>query len=177
LTRLPAAGELGLEFYNLEQTVKRVPYGYSVATAKIIVKDAAVALEFYTRAFGAVERFRLNVPGVDKIAHAEVAIGDAVIMLADESPAQPQSPQSLGGSTALIHLYVDDVDLFVSRAAAAGAQQVTPARDVFWGDRMAVLTDPFGHRWVICTHQQDVSPQEMQARFAALPQASNAIVA
>jgi PhnB protein len=156
--------------------MKRIPYGYSVATAKIIVKDAALALDFYTRAFGAVERFRLTVPDVDKIAHAEVAIGDAVIMLGDESPAHPQSPQSLGGSTALIHLYVDDADSFVSCAVAAGAQQVTPVRDVFWGDRMAVLTDPFGHRWVICTHQQDVSPQEMQTRFAALPRASNANV-
>jgi PhnB protein len=156
---------------------KCVPYGYAAATAKIIVNNAAHALEFYARAFGAVERERFVVPTVGKIAHAEFTIDDTVIMLGDESPAYPHSPQSLGGSTGIIHLYVDDVDSFVSRAVTEGAQLAVPIRDAFWGDRMAVLDDPFGHRWVICTHQEDVSPQEMQTRFAALFSPSNATAA
>src|SRR5262245_20010750 len=150
--------------------MKHIPYGYAVATAKITFADAARAIEFYIRAFGAVERLRFTVPGVGKIAHAEIAIEDAVIMLGDNS----HYPES-SCATAIIHLYVDDVDSFVSRAVAAGAQAVTPVRDAFWGDRMAMLTDPFGHRWVICTHREDVSPEEMQTRFAALMQANEAV--
>ena len=141
------------------------------ATPYLCCKDAARAIEFYKKAFGATEAMRLSEPG-GRIGHAEIRIGDAPIMLSDEYPEMDvRSPQSLGGSPVLIHLYVDDVDALASRAVAAGAKLLRPVADQFYGDRSGTLTDPFGHRWVIATRKEDVSAAEMQKRYDALMKA------
>ena len=138
------------------------------ATPYLCWKDAARAIEFYKKAFGATEAMRLSEPG-GRIGHAEIRIGDAPIMLSDEYPEMDvRSPQSLGGSPVLIHLYVDDVDALASRAVAAGAKLLRPVADQFYGDRSGTLTDPFGHRWMIATRKEDVSAAEMQKRYDAL---------
>ena len=152
-------------------TVKPIPDGYHTVTPYLIVKDAASAIEFYKKAFGATEAMRLSEPG-GRIGHAEIRIGDAPIMLSDEYPEMDvRSPQSLGGSPVLIHLYVDDVDALASRAVAAGAKLLRPVADQFYGDRSGTLTDPFGHRWMIATRKEDVSAAEMQKRYDALMKA------
>jgi len=141
------------------------------ATPYLCCKDAARAIEFYKKAFGATEAMRLSEPG-GRIGHAEIRIGDAPIMLSDEYPEMDvRSPQSLGGSPVLIHLYVDDVDALASRAVAAGAKLLRPVADQFYGDRSGTLTDPFGHRWMIATRKEDVSAAEMQKRYDALMKA------
>jgi len=141
------------------------------ATPYLCCKDAARAIEFYKKAFGATEAIRLSEPG-GRIGHAEIRIGDAPIMLSDEYPEMDvRSPQSLGGSPVLIHLYVDDVDALASRAVAAGAKLLRPVADQFYGDRSGTLTDPFGHRWMIATRKEDVSAAEMQKRYDALMKA------
>jgi len=141
------------------------------ATPYLCCKDAARAIEFYKQAFGATEAMRLSEPG-GRIGHAEIRIGDAPIMLSDEYPEMDvRSPQSLGGSPVLIHLYVDDVDALASRAVAAGAKLLRPVADQFYGDRSGTLTDPFGHRWMIATRKEDVSAAEMQKRYDALMKA------
>jgi len=138
------------------------------ATPYLCCKDAARAIEVYKKAFGATEAMRLSEPG-GRIGHAEIRIGDAPIMLSDEYPEMDvRSPQSLGGSPVLIHLYVDDVDALASRAVAAGAKLLRPVADQFYGDRSGTLTDPFGHRWMIATRKEDVSAAEMQKRYDAL---------
>ena len=138
------------------------------ATPYLCCKDAARAIEFYKKAFGATEAMRLSEPG-GRIGHAEIRIGDAPIMLSDEYPEMDvRSPQSLGGSPVLIHLYVDDVDALASRAVAAGAKLLRPVADQFYGDRSGTLTDPFGHRWMIATRKEDVSAAGMQKRYDAL---------
>ena len=141
------------------------------ATPYLCCKDAARAIEFYKKAFGATEAMRLSEPG-GRIGHAEIRIGDAPIMLSDEYPEMDvRSPQSLGGSPVLIHLYVDDVDALASRAVAAGAKLLRPVADQFYGDRSGTLTDPFGHRWMIATRKEDVSAAEMRKRYDALMKA------
>ena len=141
------------------------------ATPYLCCNDAARAIEFYKQAFGATEAMRLSEPG-GRIGHAEIRIGDAPIMLSDEYPEMDvRSPQSLGGSPVLIHLYVDDVDALASRAVAAGAKLLRPVADQFYGDRSGTLTDPFGHRWMIATRKEDVSAAEMQKRYDALMKA------
>ena len=138
------------------------------ATPYLCCKDAARAIEFYKKAFGATEAIRLSEPG-GRIRHAEIRIGNAPIMLSDEYPEMDvRSPQSLGGSPVLIHLYVDDVDALASRAVAAGAKLLRPVADQFYGDRSGTLTDPFWHRWMIATRKEDVSAAEMQKRYDAL---------
>jgi PhnB protein len=141
--------------------VKPVPDGYHSATPYLIVKGAAAAIDFYQNVFGAVEFLRL--PGArGTIAHAEIRIGDSVIMLADEEPEwNTQSPLTLGGSASLVHLYVGDVDAVASRAVAAGSTILIPVADQFYGDRAGRLRDPFGHLWVISTHIKDVSTDDM----------------
>jgi uncharacterized glyoxalase superfamily protein PhnB len=131
------------------------------------VDNAAAAIEFYTRAFGASELFRM--PGPDgKIMHAEVLIGDSPIMLCDANPEQGQlAPPALKGSPVSIFLYVPDVDALFKRAVDAGADVRVPLMDMFWGDRYAQVADPFGHAWQIATHVEDVSPEEMERRAAA----------
>jgi len=137
------------------------------ATPYLCCKDAARAIEFYKKAFGATEAMRLSEPG-GRIGHAEIRIGDAPIMLSDEYPEMDvRSPQSLGGSPVLIHLYVDDVDALASRAVAAGAKLLRPVADQFYGDRSGRLADPFGHVWTVSTHIEDVTPAEVERRFEA----------
>ena len=148
--------------------VQPIPEGYHTATPYLIVSGAARAIEFYKKAFGATELFRMAQPD-GRIGHAEIKIGNSPIMLADEFPEMgARSPQSLGGSAVSILLYVEDVDAFFHRATAAGATVRRPLADQFYGDRSCTLTDPFGHVWTFATHTEDVSPEEMQRRSADL---------
>ena len=152
--------------------VKPIPDGYHAVTPFLVVSDAARAMEFYKAAFGAKERMRLAGPG-GKIVHAEMTIGDAVIMVADEFPEWGNlSPESLNGSPVRMALYVEDVDDVASRAVAAGAKVLIPVADQFYGDRSGRLADPFGHLWIVATHIEDVSPGEMQKRMDALSKKS-----
>lgn len=154
--------------------VKPVPEGYHTVTPYLIVHDAGRAIAFYKQAFGATERMRFEMPG-GKIGHAEVQIGDSVVMLADEFPEMgARSPQSIGGSPVGICLYVEDVDSVFNQATRAGAEVVRPLADQFYGDRSATLKDPFGHQWTIATHKEDVSPEEMKRRQAAMMQGQGA---
>jgi PhnB protein len=147
--------------------VKPIPDGYHTATAYMIVKDAARALDFYKKAFGATELMRLSGPD-GKVMHAEIKVGDSPIMLADEFPDMGvRSPQSLGGSPVSILLYVEDVDTRFNQAIAAGATEQKAVQDQFYGDRSGTLVDPFGHVWSIATHKEDVSPAEMDRRMEA----------
>jgi len=148
--------------------VKPVPKGYHTATPYLIIKEAARAIEFYKKAFGATELMRMAQPD-GKVRHAEIKIGDSPIMLADEFPEYPDmlSPQSRGGSTVYIYLYVKDVDRVFNQATAAGAKALQPVKDQFYGDRSGAVTDPFGHVWFIATHKEDVSEAEMKKRAAA----------
>jgi PhnB protein len=147
--------------------VKPIPEGYHTATPYLIVRDAARAIEFYKKAFGAKELMRMADPS-GKIGHAEIKIGDSPIMLADEVPGMGyRSPESFGGSPVSILLYVEDVDAVFNQAVAAGAKVQRPVADQFYGDRTGGVTDPFGHVWYVATHKEDVSPEEMRKRAAA----------
>jgi PhnB protein len=129
--------------------------------------DAARAIDFYKRAFGAQEVVRMDGPG-GKIGHAEIKIGDSMIMLGDEMPGMGnQSPQTLGGTSSGIMLYVENADTVFNQAVSAGAQVEAPLADMFWGDRYGRLKDPFGHSWSVATHKEDVAPAEMQKRMQA----------
>jgi PhnB protein len=142
--------------------VKPVPEGMHTVTPHLVCAGAAEAIEFYKRAFGAVETARLPGPQ-GKLAHAMIRIGDSVVMLVDEFPERGAlSPTALKGSPVTIHLYVDDVDATVERAVKAGAKITMPVADMFWGDRYGQLVDPFGHHWSVGTHIRDVSMQEAQ---------------
>ena len=148
-------------------SVKAVPDGYHSLTPYLVCKGAAKAIDFYIKAFGAEETVRM--PGPDGvIMHAEVKIGNSMLMLSDENKERGQlSPDSLGGSPCSVMFYADDVDALFTRAVAAGAKAEMPPADMFWGDRMGNLVDPFGHKWAIATHKEDVSPEEMEKRMAA----------
>lgn len=146
-----------------------VPEGYEGATPYLCCRDAAAALAFYERAFGAVETMRLAEPGSGRVGHAEMKIGRATIMLSDEYPDfGVVSPPSIGGSAVTIHLYVDDVDAWHRRAVDAGATSQRPPADQFYGDRTVNLVDPFGHRWMLATRVEEVSAEEMQRLYAAM---------
>jgi PhnB protein len=149
-------------------TTKPIPDGYHTVTPYLIVKDAARALEFFQRAFGATELKR--VPGSEgKIMHAEIQIGDSRLMLADECPQmKAHSPQALGGTPVWLMLYVKDVDAVTRQATAAGATVERPVQNQFYGDRTGTLVDPFGHRWTISTHVEDVAPEELHRRMEAM---------
>ena len=148
--------------------VKAIPEGYYSLTPYLVIKGAAAAIEFYKKAFGAVEMLRMPGPG-GQIMHAEVKIGNSVLMLADENPERGHlSPKTLGGAGVSIMLYTDDVDATFKKAVAAGARADSEPSDMFYGDRMGNLTDPFGHSWAIATHKEDVAPEEMQKRMAAM---------
>ena len=153
--------------------VKPVPSGYHTVTPYLTLSDAASAIDFYKKAFGATERYRMDRPD-GKIGHAEIQIGDSIVMLADESPrSDSRSPQSLGGTTAGIFLYVENVDAVFDTAVKAGAKVHQPLTNMFWGDRFGGLTDPFGHSWALATHIEDVAPEEMEKRMqAAMSQAA-----
>ena len=156
---------------------KAIPDGYQTATPYLIINRAAAAIDFYKRVFGATEMTRMIDPS-GRIGHAEIRIGDSVIMLADEHPNMGyRSPRSLGGSSVSILLYVEDVDLVFERALGAGARVQRAVADQFYGDRSGTLEDPFGHVWTVATHIEDVSPEEMQRRAeeAMKSQASPAV--
>jgi PhnB protein len=151
----------------MPREVKPIPEGYHSVTPYLTVNDAARAIDFYKRAFGAQETVRMQGPQ-GKIGHAELKIGDSFVMLADEMPGSGcRSPQSLGGSTVNIFLYVKDADSAFKQAVSAGAKVETELADMFWGDRYGKLTDPFGHSWSLATHKEDVTPEEMQKRAQA----------
>ena len=151
----------------MAQKAKPVPAGYSTVTPYLVVNDAARALDFYKQAFGAEEKMRMAGPQ-GKIGHAEIKIGDSMIMLADEMPgAGTRSPHSLNGTTGGVFLYVKDVDAVFQQAVNAGAKADMPPADMFWGDRMGHLADPFGQKWTIATHIKDMTPEEMQKRMQA----------
>jgi PhnB protein len=143
---------------------KPIPEGYRTLTTYLVVDDAAKAIEFYKRAFGAEERVRMAAPG-DKIGHAELQIGDSLLMLADAFPqSSTKPPKELGGTSASVFMYVEDVDEVVKQAIDAGATVVTEVEDQFWGDRFGTVADPFGHSWSIATHVEDVDPAEIAER-------------
>ena len=147
--------------------VKPVPDGYHTVTPYLIIKGAAGALEFYKKAFGAEELYRMPQPD-GRIGHAEIRIGNSRVMLADEFPEMGyRSPQSLGGSPVSILLYVKDVDAMAGKALAAGAKVIRPVQDQFYGDRSGTFADPYGHVWTIATHKEDVSVEEINRRAAA----------
>jgi PhnB protein len=147
--------------------VKAIPDGYHSVTPYLVVKDAARAISFYERAFGAKQLVRMPEPD-GRIGHAELRIGDSRVMLADEFPEMgARGPHSIGGTPVTIHLYVEDVDAVVASAVAAGARIDRPVADQFYGDRSGKLTDPFGHSWYVSTHKEDVSAEEMRRRQAA----------
>ena len=149
--------------------VKPTPEGYRSITPYLIIKGAARAIEFYKQAFGATEIMRFPGPN-NTIGHAELRIGDSVIMLADEMPnGLYRSPESFGGSPISLMVYIENVDSVFSRALSLGAKQVRAVEDQFYGDRSGNLIDPFGHVWTVATHVEDVAPDELRRRMEALP--------
>jgi len=143
--------------------VKPIPEGNHTVTPYLSVKGAAAAIEFYKKAFGAVELCRMPDP-MGRVMHAELRLGDSVLFLSEECPGMNNSPQTLGGTTVTLHLYVENVDAAFNQAVAAGAQTQMPPTDMFWGDRFSKVVDPFGHSWGIATHVEDVSAEEMERR-------------
>ena len=144
--------------------VKPIPEGYHSVTPYLIVDDAAKAIDFYKQAFGAEEKFRL--PMGDRIGHAEIKIGDSFVMLADEFPDMGHlGPKARGGTTVSLMVYVPDVDSAFKTALDAGAKQERPVENQFWGDKLGTLTDPFGHKWSLATHVEEVSESELGKRF------------
>lgn len=145
--------------------VKPIPQGFRTVTPYLTVNDAARALDFYKRAFGAQEVMRMDGPD-GKIGHAEIKIGDSMIMIADEMTGNNnRSPRSLGGTTGGIFLYVENADTTFNQAVSAGAEVEAPLADMFWGDRYGRLKDPFGYSWSVGTHKEDVAPAEMAKRM------------
>jgi PhnB protein len=146
-------------------SVSAIPEGYHSVTPYLLIDGAAEAIRFYEKAFGAVEVLRM--PMGDRIAHAEVKIGNSHVMLSDEWPDMGLlGPQKRGGATASLMIYLPDVDAAFARALEAGAREERPPEDQFWGDRMGTVIDPFGHRWTLATHIEDVSEEEMHRRMA-----------
>ena len=146
---------------------KAIPEGYHTVTAYLIISGAGGAIEFYKKALGASEVMRLDDPS-GRIHHAEIEIGDSRIMLADEHPElQALSPKTIGGSPVTMHVYVEDVDAAVERAVKAGAKLVRPVADQFYGDRTGGIEDPFGYRWYMATHKEDLTMDEIRRRAAA----------
>ncbi len=147
--------------------VSPIPEGYHSVTPYLVMKNAAAALEFYKKAFSAVELFRMPAPG-GKIGHAEMKIGDSPVMLADEYPDMGfRGPESLGGTPVSLMIYVEDVDTIYPQAIAAGGKELRPLQNQFYGDRSGTLADPFGHVWTISTHVEDVTEEELAKRSEA----------
>lgn len=145
-----------------------IPEGFSSLTPYLIVKGAARAIDFYREAFGATELFRMDMPG-GRIGHAELQFGNVRVMLADEEPGMcALSPATLGGAGISLMLYVEDVDQAYPRAIAAGAVELRPLQDQFYGDRSGTVRDPFGHVWTLGTHVEDVPPEELRRRLDAM---------
>ena len=157
----------------MPQKVKAIPDGYHSVTPYLFIKGATRALDFYKQVFGAVERMRMPGPN-NTIGHAEMTINGSIVMLADEAPSMNAlSAETIGGTPVMIHVYVEDVDAVVNRAAAAGAKIVQPVEDKFYGDRSGSIIDPFGHLWGVATHEEDLTPEEMQKRMATLQNKPN----
>ena len=150
--------------------VKPIPEGYHSVTPYLVLDDATRALEFYKKAFGAVELMRMPAPG-GKIGHAEIRIGDSPVMLGEEMDGYG-GPHALGGTPVSLMVYVPDVDRMFAQALAAGAKEQRPVADQFYGDRSGTLVDPFGHVWSLATHVEDVPPAEIDRRFAKMTQGS-----
>jgi uncharacterized glyoxalase superfamily protein PhnB len=147
--------------------MRRVPDDFHTITPHLVVRGVARAIEFYRRAFGADELYRNTAPDGRAIMHAELLLGDSRFLVNDEFPDWGVlAPPSLGGSPVTLHLYVEDVDAVFQSAVDAGAEVVMPVADAFWGDRYAIVKDPFGHRWSIASRIEDLSPQEIQQRAA-----------
>jgi PhnB protein len=148
--------------------VKPIPDGYPRVTPYLHVDGANAAIEFYSKVFGATERMRMPAPG-GKIGHAELQIGNSVIMLADEFPdMNVRGPKAIGGTPVTVMVYVEDVDKAFDRAIKGGAKEIRPVMDQFYGDRSGEFEDPFGHRWNVATHVEDVPPAEMAKRAATV---------
>ena len=144
--------------------VKPIPDSYNTVTPYLIVPDGVAAIEFYKKALGATERYRIEAPE-GKIGHAELQIGNSVVMLADEFPEMgARSPRTLGGTPVSFMIYVEDVDARFQQALAAGGKETRPLKNQFYGDRSGTLEDPFGHTWTLATHVEDVAPEEMERR-------------
>ena len=146
----------------MAMSTKSIPDGYDALIPSMIVRDAAKAIDFYKEVFGATEVMRMNCPDTNKVAHAEIKIRDHVLMLGDESPEMGMFAPKAGSSTpsSSVMIYVKDVDAIYNKAISKGAKSMMPPMDMFWGDRYAKFTDPFGHLWGIATHTRDVSPEE-----------------
>jgi len=149
-------------------SAKAIPADHHTVTPYLAIKNGVKALEFYKKAFGATEAYKLILPD-GRLGHAEIRLGDSLIMLSDELPEYGgKAPDTLGGSPVSIHLYVEDADALFKRALAAGAKERKPVMDQFYGDRSGQLEDPFGHLWWVATHKEDVAPEEMQKRVQAM---------
>ena len=147
--------------------VKPIPEGYHSVTPYLCCRDAARAIEFYKKAFGATEIMRMGAPD-GKVGHAELQIGNSRVMIADEFPEmQFLSPASIGGTPITLHLYVEDVDAVFPRAVGAGAKVTRPVKDEFYGDRAGQVEDPFGHKWYVATHKEDLTMEEIDKRREA----------
>jgi PhnB protein len=145
-----------------------IPAGFHTLTPYLVVRDAAKAVDFYQKAFGAKVRGVHKTPD-GKVMNADLRIGDSILLFCDEFPGPPgwRSPQTLGGTSVTVHIYVKDVDALFNQALAAGAKTVMPVMDAFWGDRYGQLEDPFGHRWSIATHKEDLTAAEIEKRAEA----------
>ena len=152
--------------------VKPIPEGFHNVTPYLFVRTAALAIDYYKKVFGATEIMRM--PGPDgRIMHAEIRIGDSIVMLADENPAEGMmSPKTVGGYSIGLHVYVEDVDAVVKNAIENGAKGLRPVRNQFYGDRTGSVLDPFGHLWSVATHVEDVDPEELKKRMKAMSQAA-----
>lgn len=147
--------------------VRAIPEGYEGITPYLVCRNAEAAIDFYMRAFGATELFRIGSPGM--VGHAEMKLGNSTLMLADEAPEfDALSPETIGGSPVSLMIYVENVDEFTSKAIAEGLEVLRPVKDQFYGDRSGLFRDPFGHRWTFATYIEEVSPEEMNRRAAAL---------
>jgi PhnB protein len=144
--------------------IKAIPEGMHSITPHLVIKGASQAIDFYKKAFGAQERVRMLCPDGDSIMHAQLRIGDSALFLVEEMPEMGSRGPQTGGSPVTIHLYVEDVDSAFNAALAAGAKQIMPPADMFWGDRFAKLVDPFGHEWSLATHKEDLTPEEIGQR-------------
>lgn len=149
-------------------TTRPVPEGMHTVTPHLVCEGAGDAIDFYKKAFNATETSRLPGPG-GKLMHGSIRIGDSTVMLVDAAPEHGMpGPKALKGSSVIVHLYVEDADAFVAKAAAAGAKVTMPVTDMFWGDRYGQLEDPFGHRWSVATHVRDVTPAQMREAMEAM---------
>lgn len=154
---------------TVKKKVKPVPAGYHSVTPYLTVRDATRAMDFYKRVFGAKELMRMSGQDGKSIVHAELRIGDSVVMLSDELPGMStcRAPESLGGTTVALFLYVPNVDATFKRAVGAGCKILRPLADMFWGDRYGQIEDPFGNQWALATHKEDITPKEMKRRAQA----------